>query len=81
MAFFLIALWIVLLVSATLLPFLPGPHDPLATGLSVSAAAVCFGGLFLVPIGVVWLTSARRYAPAKAATRQLLARLDGKEGR
>jgi hypothetical protein len=30
-------LWIVLLVSAMLLPFVPGPYDPLATSLSVSA--------------------------------------------
>ena len=67
MPFFRIALWIVLLVSAMLLPFLPGRHDPLATSLSVSAVVVCFGGLLLVPIGVVWLTSPRRYAPAKAA--------------
>ena len=67
MPFFRIALWIVLLVSAMLLPFLPGRHDPLATSLSVSATCVCFGGLLLVPIGVVWLTSPLRYAPAKAA--------------
>ena len=67
MPFFRIALWIVLLVSAMLLPFLPGRHDPLATSLSVSAVVVCFGSLLLIPIGVVWLTSPRRYAPARAA--------------
>jgi hypothetical protein len=65
--FFRIALWIVLLVSAMLLPFLPGRHDPLAASLSMSAVVVCFGGLLLIPIGVVWLTFARRYAAAKAA--------------
>jgi hypothetical protein len=65
--FFRITLWIVLLVSAMLLPFLPGRHDPLAVSLSVSAVVVCFGGLLLVPTGVVWLTAPRRYAPAKAA--------------
>jgi hypothetical protein len=37
MQFIRIALWIVLLVSAMLLPFVPGPYDPLATSLSVSA--------------------------------------------
>ena len=68
MPFFRIALWIVLLVSAMLLPCLPGRHDPLTASLSVSAAVVCFGGLLLIPIGVVWLTFARRYAPAKAAS-------------
>ena len=61
MPFFRIALWIVLLVSAMLLPFLPGRHDPLAASLSVSAAVVCFGGLLLIPIGVVWLTFARQF--------------------
>jgi hypothetical protein len=49
--FFRIALWIVPLVSAMLLPFLPGRHDPLAASLSVSAVVVCFGGLLLIPIG------------------------------
>ena len=43
MPFFRIALWIVLLVGAMLLPFLPGRHDPLATSLSVSATCVCVG--------------------------------------
>ena len=52
-AFIRIALWIVLLVSAMLLPFLPGRYDPLAFSLSVSAIVVVFGGLLLVPIGVV----------------------------
>ena len=44
-------LWIVLLVSAMLLPFLPGRHDPFAVTLSVAATGVAFGGLLLVPIG------------------------------
>ena len=60
-------LWIVLLVSAMLLPFLPGRHDPLALTLSASATGVAFGGLLLVPIGAVWLSSARGYAPARVA--------------
>jgi hypothetical protein len=65
--FIRIALWIVLLVSAMLLPFLPGRYDPLATSLSASATVVAFGGLLLVPIGVAWLISSRGYAPAKVA--------------
>jgi hypothetical protein len=67
MQFIRIALWIVLLVSTMLLPFLPGRYDPLATTLSGSATVVAFGGLLLVPIGVAWLISSRGYAPAKVA--------------
>lgn len=39
-------LWIALLASAMLLPFLPGRHDPLATSLSAAATGVAFGWLF-----------------------------------
>ena len=67
MQYIRIALWIVLLVSAMLLPFLPGRHDPLASSLSVSATVMAFGGLLLVPIGVAWLISSRGHAPAKVA--------------
>jgi len=62
-----IALWIVLLASAMLLPFIPGRYDPLATSLSVSATAAAFGALLLVPIGVAWLISSRGYAAAKVS--------------
>jgi hypothetical protein len=62
-----IALWIVLLVSAMLLPFLPGRYDPLATSVSAFATGVAFGGLLLVPIGATWLISGRGYASAKVA--------------
>jgi hypothetical protein len=62
-----IGLWIALLASAMLLPFLPGRHDPLAMSLSAAATGVAFGGLLLVPIGVVWLISSRGYALAKLA--------------
>ena len=63
-----IGLWIVLLVSAMLLPFLPGRYDPLAWTLAASATGLSFGGLLLVPIGIAWLaTSVRGYGPAKAA--------------
>jgi hypothetical protein len=65
--FIRIGSWIVLLVSAMLLPFLPGRHDPLVATLAVSATGVSFGSLLLVPVGVVWLTAARGYGPAKAA--------------
>jgi hypothetical protein len=67
MPFIRIGLWIVLLVSAMLLPFLPGRHDPLAATLAASATGVSFGSLLLVPIGVVWLMSTRGYGLAKAA--------------
>lgn len=62
-----IAFWILILVSATLLPFLPGRHDPLATPFAVAAAVASFGGLLLVPIGVVWLFVGRAYAAARIA--------------
>jgi hypothetical protein len=62
-----IALWIALLVGAMLLPFLPGGYDPLATSLSTSATGASFVGLLLVPVGMVWLASARGYAAARAA--------------
>ena len=56
-----------LLVSAMLLPFLPGSHDPLGFTLSVAATGMALGGLLLVPIGAVWLLSARGYGPARVA--------------
>ena len=37
------------------LPFLPGPHDKLALGLSILAQLIGFLGLVLVPIGIFWL--------------------------
>ena len=62
------ALSIVLLVGAMLLPFVPGPYDPLAFTLSVAAAAIACCSLLQVPIGVAWLLSSRRpYAAAKIA--------------
>ena len=67
MPFILIGVWIVLLVGAMLLPFLPGRYDPVAMTLAACATGMSFGGLLLVPIGVVWLFSARGSGPAKAA--------------
>ena len=49
-----------------LLPFLRGRHDPLAPIVSAAATALSFGSLLLVPIGIVWLTSARAFVPATA---------------
>jgi hypothetical protein len=62
-----IALWIGVVVTAMLLPFLPGRHDPVAASLSISATAAVFGGLLLVPIGMAWLISRREYAVARIA--------------
>ncbi len=62
MPFIRMVLWIALLVSAMLLPFLPGRHDPLAMSVSAAATVVAFGGLLLVSIGVAWLMSSRGYA-------------------
>src|SRR5690348_14634122 len=59
------ALWIVLLPSAMLLPFLPGRHDPLVISLSAAATVVAFGSLLLVLVGVAWLMSSRGYVPAR----------------
>src|SRR4029450_5111493 len=62
-----IGLWIVLLVSAMLLPFLTGRHDPFAATLSVAATGVAVGSLLLVPIGGIWLSSCRGYVAARVA--------------
>ncbi|HEY6613211.1 MAG TPA: hypothetical protein VIZ32_01790, partial [Vicinamibacterales bacterium] len=62
MPFIRIALGIVLLTGAMLLPFLPGRYDPVASGLSQAATMVAFGSLLLVPLGVAWLISSRGYA-------------------
>ena len=67
MSFIRIGVWIVLLVSAMLLPFFPGRYDPVAATLAACATGVSFGSLLLVPIGIVWLTSASGYRSAKAA--------------
>ncbi len=67
MPFIRMVLWIAVLVSAMLLPFLPGRHDPLAMSLSAAATVVAFGGLLLLPIGVAWLISSRGSALAKLA--------------
>ena len=67
MPFIRIALWIVLLVSAMLLPYLPGRYDPVAASLSGAATGGSFAGLLLLPVGIVWLASGRGYASAKTA--------------
>ena len=67
MPFIRIALGIVLLTGAMLLPFLPGRYDPVASGLSQAATMVAFASLLLVPLGVAWLVSSRGYALAKVS--------------
>ncbi len=62
-----IALGIVLLIGAMLLPFLPGRYDPLAADLSLAATVLAFGGLLLMPLGAAWLVSGRGYALARMA--------------
>lgn len=62
-----IGLWLVILLSAMLLPFLPGRHDPIAELVSAAATVAAFAGLLLVPIGLVWLISGRQYGSATAA--------------
>jgi hypothetical protein len=65
--YILIVLCIAILVSAMLLPFLPGRYDPLAISLSAFARAAAFGSLLLVPVGAAWLISRRGYTPMKVA--------------
>lgn len=48
------------LVLLALWPFLPGPSDNLAVPLSMMAQLLARGGLLLVPVGALWLVSARR---------------------
>jgi hypothetical protein len=62
-----IGLWILLLVTATLLPFFPGRHDPAATSLALGASVASFGGLLLVPIGAAWLAIGHEYTAARTA--------------
>lgn len=62
-----IGLWLLILMSALLLPFLPGRYDPIAEILSAAATVAAFGGLLLVPIGLIWLVSGRDYGSAMAA--------------
>ncbi len=44
-------------VLCTLLPFLPGPFDPLALPLSMMARVAGFIGLLFAPIGALWMAS------------------------
>lgn len=55
---------ITLIMLCTLLPFLPGPYDPLAAPLSWLARVFGFIGLLLVPVGALWTASrySRRFA-------------------
>lgn len=42
------------LIACIFLPFLPGPYDPTAVVLSSIAQTIAFGGIMLIPIGVIW---------------------------
>jgi hypothetical protein len=44
-----------LVILCIFLPFLPGPYDKMANGLSGMAQVIGFGGLLLVPISILWL--------------------------
>ena len=50
----------VVIVLIALLPFLPGPYDPLAAPLSAMARVFGVVGLLLVPIGGLWRARPRR---------------------
>jgi hypothetical protein len=52
-------------ILCTLLPFLPGPYDPLALPLSMLARAAGLFGLLFAPIGALWLAS-RHWRPLAA---------------
>lgn len=51
---------VTLTLIATLLPFLPGSHDPVAAPLSMTARVFGFAGLVLLPFGIVWAARPRR---------------------
>jgi hypothetical protein len=59
------------IVLCTLLPFLPGRHDPLAVALSGLARVSGILGLLLVPAGALWLVAdaRRRRAPSAPVVR------------
>lgn len=58
-------------ILCTLLPFLPGPYDPLALPLSMMARVAGFVGLLLTPVGALWLAS--RYSRPLAGLRHACA--------
>jgi hypothetical protein len=64
---------IALLIFCTLLPFLPGGHDPLAVPVSIMALAAGVLGLVLVPSGLLLI--AANHSPALAQRRYALSRI------
>ena len=64
---------IAILVFCTLLPFLPGRHDPLAIPVSAMALVAAVLGLVLVPSGLLLI--AANYSPALARRRYALSLL------
>ncbi|HYJ86760.1 MAG TPA: hypothetical protein VEW46_11935 [Pyrinomonadaceae bacterium] len=69
--FLLIISAIAVVILCTLLPFLPGPYDPLALPLSMMARVAGFFSLLFAPIGVLWMAS--RYSRVLAAKQHTLA--------
>lgn len=50
-----LALFNAVVLICMFLPFLPGPYDKMAQGLSMTAQAIGLFGLLLIPIGVLWV--------------------------
>ncbi|MFY9341911.1 MAG: hypothetical protein WAT39_05455 [Planctomycetota bacterium] len=65
---------LLLLLAATLLPFLPGRHDVLAIPLSTVAQGLGFAALLVVPVGVLWLVHGLRHRGDTAAADLVRAR-------
>ena len=61
-----------LVVAVMMLPFMPGPYDRLATGLSMMARVFAYAGLALVPFAAAWLALELR-ALANGPTSRLAA--------
>ena len=55
-----VVLGIGLVLLASVLPYLPGRHDPVAATISFLAQLLGIVGLALVPVGLVWLLGTRR---------------------
>lgn len=49
-----LALFNAVVLICMFLPFLPGPYDKMAQGLSMTAQAIGLFGLLLIPIGILW---------------------------
>jgi hypothetical protein len=56
-------------ILCTMLPFLPGPYDPVAVAASAMAQVFGIMGLFVAPVGALWVAYewTRRVAPVAAS--------------